>query len=108
MPVLSWWALVAVASRASATLTILSIFLLGAWLHLHGMASIGEIVTFTSFATMLIGRLEQVVGFVNVLFQQAAKIARILSGARHAARPSPTGRARATRAVLPARSLSKM
>ncbi len=75
MPVLSWWALVAVASRASATLTILSIFLLGTWLHLHGMASIGEIVTFTNFATMLIGRLEQVVGFVNVLFQQSAKIA---------------------------------
>lgn len=75
MPVLSWWALVAVASRASATLTILSIFLLGTWLHLNGMASIGEIVTFTNFATMLIGRLEQVVGFVNVLFQQSAKIA---------------------------------
>lgn len=75
MPVLSWWALVAVASRASATLTILSIFLLGTWLHLHGMASIGEIVTFTNFATMLIGRLEQVVSFVNFLFQQSAKIA---------------------------------
>ncbi len=74
MPVLSWWALVAVASRASATLTILSIFLLGTWLHLHGQASIGEIVTFTNFATMLIGRLEQVVGFVNVLFQQSQKI----------------------------------
>ncbi|PPD41223.1 MAG: cyclic beta-1,2-glucan ABC transporter [Methylocystis sp.] len=75
MPVLSWWALVAVASRASATLTILSIFLLGTWLHLKGLATIGEIVTFTNFATMLIGRLEQVVGFVNVLFQQSAKIA---------------------------------
>ncbi len=75
MPVLSWWALVAVASRASSTLTILSIFLLGTWLHLNGLASIGEIVTFTNFATMLIGRLEQVVGFVNILFQQSAKIA---------------------------------
>ncbi|QGM97649.1 glucan ABC transporter ATP-binding protein/ permease [Methylocystis parvus] len=74
MPVLSWWALVAVASRASATLTILSIFVLGTWLHLHGQASIGEIVTFTNFATMLIGRLEQVVGFVNILFAQSAKI----------------------------------
>ncbi|BDV35816.1 glucan ABC transporter ATP-binding protein/ permease [Methylocystis iwaonis] len=74
MPVLSWWALVAAASRASATLTILSIFLLGTWLHLHGMATIGEIVTFTNFATMLIGRLEQVVGFVNILLQQSAKI----------------------------------
>jgi glucan exporter ATP-binding protein len=75
MPVLSWWALVAVASRASSTLTILSIFLLGTYLHIQGQASIGEIVTFTNFATMLIGRLEQVVGFVNVLFQQSAKIA---------------------------------
>lgn len=74
LPVLSWWALVVVASRASATLTILAIFLLGTYLHLQGLASIGEIVTFMNFATMLIGRLEQVVGFVNVLFQQSAKI----------------------------------
>ena len=79
MPVLSWWALVAVASRASSTLTILSIFLMGTWLHLHGQATIGEIVTFTNFATMLIGRLEQVVGFVNVLFQQSAKIGEFFS-----------------------------
>ena len=74
LPVLSWWAFVVVASRASATLTILAIFLLGVWLHLRGQATIGEIVAFMSFATMLIARLEQVVGFVNVLFQQSAKI----------------------------------
>ena len=65
MPVLSWWAVAAVATRASATLTLLGIFLLGVSLHLNGLASIGEIVTFMSFATMLIGRLEQVVGFIN-------------------------------------------
>ena len=74
MPVLSWWALVVVASRASATLTLLSIFLLGAWPHMRDQATIGEIVTFMNFATMLIGRLEQVVGFVNVLFMQSEKI----------------------------------
>jgi glucan exporter ATP-binding protein len=74
LPVLSWWALVVVASRAASTLTILSIFLLGAWLHMRGQATIGEIITFMNFATMLIGRLEQVVGFVNVLFMQSAKI----------------------------------
>jgi glucan exporter ATP-binding protein len=74
IPVLSWWALVVVASRASATLTLLAIFLLGTWLHLQGLCSIGEIVTFMNFATMLIGRLEQVVGFVNVLFNQSAKL----------------------------------
>lgn len=74
IPVLSWWAVAAVASRASATLTLLGIFLLGAWLHLQGLASIGEIVAFMSFATMLIGRLEQIVGFTNVLFLLAAKM----------------------------------
>lgn len=75
LPVLSWWALAAVATRASATLTLLSIFVIGVWLHLQGLATIGEVVAFMSFATMLIARLEQVVGFVNLLFMQAPKIA---------------------------------
>lgn len=74
MPVLTWWAFAAVGARASATLTLLSIFLLGAWLNLHGLATIGEIVTFMNFATMLIARLEQVVGFFNSLFLQAPKL----------------------------------
>jgi glucan exporter ATP-binding protein len=79
IPVLSWWALAAVASRASATLTLLGIFILGTYLHLQGLASIGEIVAFMSFATMLIGRLEQMVGFVNSLFLQSAKIREFLA-----------------------------
>ena len=65
IPVLSWWAMAAVATRASATITLVSIFLLGASLHLEGKASIGEIVTFMNFATLLIGKLEHVVSFVN-------------------------------------------
>ena len=55
----------AVATRASATITLVSIFLLGASLHLEGKASVGEIVTFMNFATLLIGKLEHVVSFVN-------------------------------------------
>ncbi len=74
MPVLSWWAFMAVATRASATLTILAIFITGTWLHFQNLASIGEIVTFMGFATMLIGRLEQVVGFINFLFLQVPKL----------------------------------
>ena len=74
MPVLSWWAVAAVATRASATLSILTIFLVGTWLHLQGQATVGEIVTFINFATMLIGRLEQMVGFINVLFLDAPRI----------------------------------
>ena len=65
LPVLSWWALAAVATRASATLTLVAIFIVGTTLHLNGLATIGEIVTFMNFATMLIARLEQVVGFIN-------------------------------------------
>jgi len=48
-------------------------FVIGVGLHLHALATIGEIVTFMNFATMLFGRLEQVVGFVNYLFMQAPK-----------------------------------
>jgi len=74
LPVLSWWAVVVVASRASATLTVLAIFVYGTYLHAQGLVTIGGIVTFINFATMLIGRLEQAVGFVNSLFQQAARL----------------------------------
>ncbi|HEY8383308.1 MAG TPA: glucan ABC transporter ATP-binding protein/ permease [Microvirga sp.] len=73
-PVLSWWALASVATRASATITVTAIFLVGTWLHLNGLATIGEVVTFMSIATMLIGRLEQAVSFVNQLFMQAPKM----------------------------------
>src|SRR3954463_6299587 len=73
-PVLSWWALASVATRASATITVTAIFLVGTWLHLNGLATIGEVVTFMSIATMLIGRLEQAVGFVNQLFLQGPKM----------------------------------
>ncbi len=75
IPVLSWWALAAVVTRASATLTVLVVFLLGTWLNFRGLATVGEIVSFMSLSTMLIGRMEQVVTFVNQLFLQGPKIA---------------------------------
>jgi len=68
IPVLSWWALVAVLTRASTTITMLSIFLVGIWLHIGGLATIGEIVMFMSLATMLIAKLEQAVSFANRVF----------------------------------------
>ncbi len=74
LPVLSWWAVTAVVTRASATLTLVAIFLLGTSLHLQGLATIGEIVTFMNFAGMLIMRLEQVVGFVNWVFMIIPKL----------------------------------
>jgi ATP-binding cassette, subfamily B, beta-glucan exporter len=74
IPVLSWWALASVATRTSATLTVTLILLYGTYLHIQGLASIGEIVTFMGFATMLIGKLEDAVGFVNSLLMQAPKM----------------------------------
>jgi ATP-binding cassette subfamily B protein len=69
-PVLNWWAVVSVLQGAAATLTVISIFALGAWLNLKGEITVGEIVTFMGFATHLISRMDQVVGFVNGLFMQ--------------------------------------
>ncbi len=74
IPVLSWWAAAAVITRASSTLTILGILLLGTYLFSQNLASVGEVVTFMAFATALIGRLEQVVGFINSIFMQAPKL----------------------------------
>ncbi|MGH6767691.1 MAG: glucan ABC transporter ATP-binding protein/ permease [Xanthobacteraceae bacterium] len=65
MPVLSWWAIAAVATRASTTLTMLAILLLGIWFYIHGQTTVGEIVMFMGFATSLIGKLEAVVHFAN-------------------------------------------
>lgn len=74
MPVLSWWAVVAVATRASTTLTLLAIFLVGTWLLFQGLTTLGEIVMFMGFATLLVGKLEQAVGFVNKLFMDAPRL----------------------------------
>jgi len=75
MPVLSWWALAAVLTRTATTLTLLVILLLGTWFKLNGLVSVGEIVSFMAIATLLIARLEQVVGFANRLFMDLPKLA---------------------------------
>jgi ATP-binding cassette, subfamily B, beta-glucan exporter len=74
MPVLSWWALVTVITRASTTITVLAIFAVGIALHEQGLTTVGEIVMFVSFATMLIQKLEQVVSFINSVFMEAPRL----------------------------------
>jgi ATP-binding cassette subfamily B protein len=74
MPVLSWWALVTVITRASTTITVLAIFTVGIALHEQGLTSVGEIVMFVSFATMLIQKLEQVVSFINNVFMESPRL----------------------------------
>ena len=74
LPVLSWWAVAVVAARAAATLTLLAIFTLGIWLHAQNLATIGQVVAFMALSTMLIGKLNDVIGFINGIFMQAPKI----------------------------------
>jgi ATP-binding cassette subfamily B protein len=74
MPVLSWWALAAVLSRTSTTLTMLAILVVGIFLYLAGHSTVGEIVMFMSFATLLIGKLESVVYFTNHMVMDAPRL----------------------------------
>jgi ATP-binding cassette subfamily B protein len=75
IPVLSWWAVTTVITRTSTTLTMLSILVLGVWFYLHDLTTVGEIVMFMSFATLLISRLEQAVHFANEMVMDAPRIA---------------------------------
>ncbi|TWT05990.1 glucan ABC transporter ATP-binding protein/ permease [Reyranella sp. CPCC 100927] len=74
-PVLNWWAVLSVITRAAATVTVLAIFMLGTWLYLNGQASVGEIVSFMGFATLLIGRMEQASSFVARAFFEMPALA---------------------------------
>ena len=73
-PVLTWWAIASVATRASSTLSLLAIFTTGVWLNIRGETTVGQVVAFMSLAAGLIARLEQIVGFVNFLFAQTPQI----------------------------------
>ena len=69
-PVLNWWAVVNVLTRAASTLAVIAIVLIGTILHIQGKATVGEIVSFMGFATLLIGRMESAVQFASRLFFQ--------------------------------------
>lgn len=69
-PVLNWWAVVNVLTRAASTMAVIAIVVIGTILHLDGKATVGEIVSFMGFATLLIGRLESSVQFASRLFFQ--------------------------------------
>ncbi len=74
MPVLWWWALATVLTKASTTITMLTILILGIYFYVHGQTTVGEIVMFMSFATMLIGKLEHVVHFANHMVMEGPRL----------------------------------
>ena len=70
-PVLNWWAVVNVLTRGASTVAVISIIVIGTWLHVNGQASVGEIVSFMGLSTLLIGRLESAVQFASrTVFQR--------------------------------------
>ncbi len=70
-PVLTWWGVLTILQRASATVAMVLIFAVGAVLASQGQLTVGEIVSFVAFANLLIGKLDQISGFF-VRIQQAA------------------------------------
>ncbi len=74
-PVLRGWAWVSVANRAASTLTVIGLFALGVHLHQGGEITVGAIVSFVGFAMMMIGRMEQLAGFISEMFFQAPALA---------------------------------
>ena len=70
-PVLTWWGLLTVLTRAAATITMVAVFGLGAVLASRGEITVGAIVAFVGFATLLIGKLDQLSGFVVRTYQAA-------------------------------------
>lgn len=74
-PVLTWWGILNVITRVSSTLALVSILALGAYLSLHGEVSVAQILAFTGFATLLIGRLDQISSFVSRTALQAPTLA---------------------------------
>jgi glucan exporter ATP-binding protein len=73
-PVLTWWAVVSVLTRAASTVTVVAIVALGALLVQRGELSVGQVVGFVTLATILISRLDQLSRFILGLFNQKPAI----------------------------------
>lgn len=73
-PVLDWWALASALHRLAATVSMMIVLLIGALLVMRGELRVGDVVAFTGFATLLIGRLDQISNFVNQIFEAGAKL----------------------------------
>jgi len=74
-PVLTWWGVLTVLSKAAATITMVAIFALGSYLAARGEITVGEIVSFVGFAGLLIAKLDQLSSFVSRLFMEAPTLA---------------------------------
>ena len=74
-PVLTWWGLLTVLTRAAATVAMVLVFAAGALLAERGELTVGEVVAFAAFATLLIGKLDRLSAFVSGVFRQTPRLA---------------------------------
>jgi ATP-binding cassette subfamily B protein len=70
-PVLTWWGLLTVLTRTAATIAMVAIYAVGAVLVGRGQITVGEIVAFVGFASVMIGKLDLLSGFAVRIFQYA-------------------------------------
>ena len=70
-PVLTWWGLMTVLTRAAATVAMVVVFAIGAVLTSRGEMTVGSVVAFVAFANLLIGQLDRLSSFVMQLYQHA-------------------------------------
>ncbi len=68
IPILYWWAILTVLSRISATVIMVAIFYFGGLLYLKEAATIGEIVMFVGFASLLLNKLEEMMWQIQTIF----------------------------------------
>jgi ATP-binding cassette, subfamily B, beta-glucan exporter len=73
-PVLDWWALASGLHRMASTISMIVVLLIGALLVSAGQLRVGDVVAFVGFANLLISRLDQVMQFVNQIFEARAKL----------------------------------
>lgn len=73
-PVLDWWALASMLNRMAATISMTTILIIGTLLVRKGQLTVGDIVAFVGFASIMIGRLDQVRGFATQIFEARAKL----------------------------------
>ncbi|MET0385042.1 MAG: ABC transporter transmembrane domain-containing protein, partial [Polyangiales bacterium] len=86
-PVLTFWGVLTVLQRSAATLSMVAMFTLGAWLVRQRSLSVGEVVSFANFAALLIGKLDQVSSFLARASQLLAPVSNYFALVDE--RPSP-------------------
>ena len=73
-PVLDWWAIASALNRIASTVSMLVILVIGTILVQRGELKVGDIIAFTGFAGLLIGRLDQMRQFATQIFEARAKL----------------------------------